>query len=266
MSYEDEDLSRYSGKPVECFLFRQGEREWKITGADEDITIVGVGTFARATISCGDVEHTNEDGNGGLQVYMPAAHEIPLLLQQGRPNQPVRLIVYVAHRSVLNDPLVFWRGRITAVNIANLQATLTGRSVVQIIKNAVNPMGISILCPRVLYSSGCGVSQATFTDTATLSAVSTRTLTSSTFAARADGWYVGGKVYGASGVPLFIVAHVGNTITTQVAHGITSGEIVRATAGCDRKHTTCRLKFGNLVNSLAFPWLPLKNPYTQRVF
>lgn len=46
------------------------------------------------------------------------------------------------------------------------------------------------------------------------------------------------------------------TLWTAPAGGIVAGDGVLMTAGCDKSPTTCRLKFGNIVNFRGFPHMP----------
>ncbi len=50
----------------------------------------------------------------------------------------------------------------------------------------------------------------------------------------------------------------GRTVTlwSGIGGGLTAGDRVRLTAGCDKRMTTCRLKFNNILNFQGFPDLP----------
>ncbi len=252
--------------PVGCYEFYQGERRWLYTSADEDITLPGVGLFRQELISSGDIQHDSESGTGGIEVYVPRTSPIPALFKSPLPPQPVGLRIYVAHRDTPDDFRAWWPGRITAAAPRDGQTVLTGISLIQLLQNDVSGMDFGPTCRHPLFGAGCGVVQANFTDQATLSGVSGANVTSGTFAARADGWYRGGKFYPPNGAPILITAHVGSTLTLQRAPGLASGALVRATAGCDWLFTTCHSKFGNAINFVGWPWRPGENPFTQRVF
>lgn len=252
---------------VECFLFKQGATRFAYTSADRVITLPAYGDFQPATISCGDLTQSNEDGAGGIEVSVERTNPVALLFQSGTPPLPVRLIVLQAHEDHLDDPAPWWTGRIVTAKPKGPAATLSGVSVIQLLQKAATGAAMSKLCNRVLYSPGCGVAQWVYTDAAVLSGVAGRVITSATFAARPDGWYEAGKLYTPSGVPCYIVKHVGANLTLLHAVAeLVAGSHVQATAGCDHRYETCVTKFHNGDNSLALKWAASKNPFIERVF
>jgi uncharacterized phage protein (TIGR02218 family) len=83
----------------------------------------------------------------------------------------------------------------------------------------------------------------------------------------ADNWFNFGYVYfltGANagliyGVKTYINATRRCTLTLPAMFDIAVGDDVSITAGCDRRLTTCKTKFNNLVNHRAEPFLPGTN-------
>jgi len=59
-----------------------------------------------------------------------------------------------------------------------------------------------------------------------------------------------------------ITNHVGGVITIQLPFDsrLKVGNTVIVTPGCDRKRTTCDVKFLNLVNYVGMPEIPSHNP------
>lgn len=83
------------------------------------------------------------------------------------------------------------------------------------------------------------------------------------FAAFDDSWFAHGLLTWVSGANAGTAAH----IKTQSANGAVSlwlpagkpiaiGDAFAATAGCDKRFSTCRAKFGNAVNFRGFPFMP----------
>ena len=83
------------------------------------------------------------------------------------------------------------------------------------------------------------------------------------FASFADDWFTHGLLRWTSGTNTNLSAH----IKQQAANGAISiwlpagapiniGDQFTATAGCDKRHTTCQEKFSNIINFRGFPFMP----------
>lgn len=82
----------------------------------------------------------------------------------------------------------------------------------------------------------------------------------------ADGWFTGGALAWTSGLNAGLVqeikAHrlVGDEaefdLWQRAARPIALGDAFRVTAGCDKRHATCREKFANVPNFQGFPHMP----------
>lgn len=122
------------------------------------------------------------------------------------------------------------------------------------------------MCTVPLFSSQCGLTEATYTVSDTVDSVSGYTVTDTQFGTKADGWFVGGK-FTARGYSRKIEAHSGNTITLlSTIPNLAAADSYDATAGCDHLFATCSgAKFGD--NSATFrgqPHIPDLNPYSEQ--
>lgn len=82
----------------------------------------------------------------------------------------------------------------------------------------------------------------------------------------ADGWFTGGRVMVTTGAAMGLMAAVRRHVVRDGMHlldlwpelpvAVTPGDMLRLEAGCDRKATTCRQKFGNFLNFRGFPHIP----------
>ncbi|WP_416368281.1 DUF2163 domain-containing protein [Tritonibacter mobilis] len=81
----------------------------------------------------------------------------------------------------------------------------------------------------------------------------------------APGWFTGGRltVLGGAGAGLWapirsdsLNARREITLWQPIRADIQPGDLVRLSAGCDKRQSTCRLKFDNLVNYQGFPDIP----------
>lgn len=79
---------------------------------------------------------------------------------------------------------------------------------------------------------------------------------------QANGWFAGGKVLFTSGsndeLEMEIKAFYNNTITLSLPlpYTISSGDTFQITTGCDKKFSTCKEKFDNVVNFRGEPHVP----------
>ncbi len=78
----------------------------------------------------------------------------------------------------------------------------------------------------------------------------------------APGWCTGGRLTWLTGANAGLSVEVkaqrggGFDLWQRAARPIAVGDTFRVTAGCDKRHATCRQKFGNVVNFHGFPHMP----------
>jgi uncharacterized phage protein (TIGR02218 family) len=119
-------------------------------------------------------------------------------------------------------------------------------------------------CRADLGDSRCKVNLASYTDTGTVSAVSTqrRIFSASIGGGRAAGFYDGGLLTWTSGANSGVKQEVKTVASGTVTLYLPSGEDIAASdgftiqAGCDKAYTTCYAKFNNIVNNRSFPFIP----------
>ena len=81
-----------------------------------------------------------------------------------------------------------------------------------------------------------------------------------------DGWFVEGQLSFVTGKNAGAVATIKTDQTKglrriievweDLRHPIDLGDIVRVSAGCDKKQSTCKNKFSNILNFRGFPQMP----------
>jgi uncharacterized phage protein (TIGR02218 family) len=113
----------------------------------------------------------------------------------------------------------------------------------------------------------CKLSIGAFASTGVVAAFSGGVLTLNLSGVFESGFFTGGRLTFTGGVnggaKVTIKSHrresgLRATITLWTPPGaaIVSGDVVSLTAGCDKSATTCRTKFGNIVNFRGFPHMP----------
>jgi uncharacterized phage protein (TIGR02218 family) len=122
-------------------------------------------------------------------------------------------------------------------------------------------------CNHRLYDSFCGLSEAAYTTSGSLTGVSSDPpyIEAAEFGAKATlegdaNWFALGKVTIAAQTR-FCVGQSGNRLYLNAAFKlVTGGMLASARAGCDKRIGTCVDKFANSVNYLGFPYMPNRNP------
>jgi len=124
----------------------------------------------------------------------------------------------------------------------------------------------SATCSADLGDSRCGVDLASLTVTGTVAQTDGALFVAAAGLALADGFCTGGRLTwtgGANaGLTVEVKAHrrVGSAteldLWQRAPREIAAGDGFRATAGCDKRHATCRGKFANVANFRGFPHMP----------
>ena len=121
-------------------------------------------------------------------------------------------------------------------------------------------------CRHTLFSGAktgqcgyCGVSKTAFTQTGSVSAITTNKWVFTISNAQADGYYSNGLIKFTSGLnnglSAVIKSHAGNKVTLMLptAFSINVGDTFEIQAGCDKTLDTCKTKFNNVNNFGGFP-------------
>lgn len=123
-------------------------------------------------------------------------------------------------------------------------------------------------CDAMLGDARCGkaLGSTHLTDLVLLQVAERRILTFEERGGFAVGWYTGGRVTvltgnaaGESGqikVDRISDGRREISLSTSLRRDVGAGDRVRLEAGCDKRMTTCRVKFDNLLNYRGFPHIP----------
>lgn len=263
MSYDTRETSTYGGAPVEVYRFACGGQAWGLTSGDTGYTISGQ-DYVPAPIARGEIDASDEDAQGALEITLPRDHDIALLFVPGLPPHPVTLELFRFHRG---DAEIIrpWSGEIVAVRFEGSVAHLTGLPVSRTLKRRIPCNTCQAQCNWALFSPECGLSKGAFAWPATLSAVSGSTITSPAFGAKPNGYFQAGWVENADGERHWITQHVGNVLTLFTPfRSIAAGAAVTAFPGCDRTIAACK-SYGNLIHFNGYPFLPSKNVFVTGV-
>lgn len=265
MTFDSREKSQRDGAPVECYRISLGATVYLWTSDTADV-VLSTGTYTPMGISRGEIEFSNENGSGNLEVNLPLGNAAAAPFMAYMPGTPMALQVYRAHRGEesLARPIFF--GTFVSIVTKEDHVMLTFADFTQVLRRKIPVPTYQPICGWALYGPGCKADRASKTDTVTLDAVAGTLVTSSSFASRPTNWYRNGFLTTAAGDVVFIVASSGSTVTLMNAvPGLAAGQTAYAAAGCDRLPPTCQNKFGNLVNFMGFPQVPTQNPFVGTV-
>jgi uncharacterized protein len=271
VSIDTREKSTYLAAPILLLRFAVGSTVHRFTPADIRATVnvpgIGVETYEPDAIQLGDMDFTNEDGSGSRRISLPRLNPVSTLLMAGLPAVPMSLTIYRFHEND-GEVLPEFVGKVVMAAYSGPSVEVTVAPLSVVLKRKIPRFTYQKLCNWTLYSAGCGVSRAAFTDSGTVSSVSSDgvTVQAVVFGTRADGWYESGYLERASdGSRQYVIAHAGEVVTLQRPFfGLQVGEAIKGVAGCRLRETEdCLNKFNNKNRFLGFPRIPIKNPWQQ---
>ena len=256
MTYDAREQSTYQGEPFECYWFSCGPQSWRWTSGDTARTVGGF-TYTPEVISRGEIEQNQELRSGNLTLTLAPDNPVAALFRQYLPARPVSLVILRGHDGDV-ETVAHFTGKVASVTWQEMPV-LTLVPEQDALRRTVPSLHYQTQCPRALYSAGCTVNKVAYQVMATLSSVSGVTLKAAAFAAKPDGYFVGGWV-DALNTSMVVVRHVGDTLTLffPIA-GLQTGDAVVAFPGCDGTESTCSGKYSNIVNHLGFARIPSRN-------
>lgn len=269
MSIDAYEASEQDAQPIELYEFTAGDAIHRYTSYHSDYLYAPLQNFVAASIKRSAIEDSPELARTPLDLTVARDFPIAELFRVVPPSYVVRLAVYRIHAGDTERAL-FWSGRvIDRAAEGSIAVTLHCEPVLTGLKRVGLTRKYSRACPHVLYGAGprkCNVDRATYSVTATLSAVSGTILESATFALQPDGYYAGGEMLWAAdaGRTEFrgIKRHVGDEIEiTHPVPDLAALQDVVVSAGCTHEMTVCDTRFGNSLNYGGFIATPQKNPY-----
>jgi len=266
MTYEASEESVASGQPVELYhWYSQAGDHYRQTSCGEIITYAGYDWSPTYRISRNaiklmgvstrnEVEITTDFDNPAISGFVAAAPEYPVYVTIYRGHG----LNFIEYRNLVLNSIRFKQSK---------DAVVLAEPVTTNLKRARRARISCRLCNVPLYGTFCRVNPTAFQVNGTIDTISTITITSAAFATKADGWFVGGKIFiNSLNKQRMILTHVTNTITiTEPIVGAIVGNSFGALAGCDHTPTTCKNKFANLDNFWGDVKLPTRELYGQPI-
>lgn len=263
MSYADYETSLDSGTPVELYEFVQGIEKWHFVSGANSLVKDGQ-TYTPLPVSRDRIKQTSDIFKDSLRLTFPRGNSFAGQFLGFAPEDVTAVTVLRGHAG---DPsaqfIVYWKGRVVGAKASGNQVDVECESVFTSIKRPGLRARFEYGCRHALYLKGCNVNRETYRVDGSIAAIDRGVVAQVALASlKPDGYYTGGMLMTQSGVPRFIVEHLGANLTlARPIHGMLPGENVAIFPGCDHLKGTCHTKFNNLPNFGGFPYIPSRNPF-----
>jgi uncharacterized phage protein (TIGR02218 family) len=270
MTFTDFEESRFLGSPVHLYLIRYGnatDSVYAFTDADDDIVFNGI-TYVKEAISRQDIEASGSTDRKTLDVEIPFNSRFAELYRVFPPSQVVSLTIWQGHiEDASQDFLVVWTGRILQVSIEENIAKVVAEPLSSTLARPGLRRNYQYQCPHVLYGSKCQALRSIATVTPNVLSVNGSRVTlfagwnSQPFEKYLNGSFTWVDPSGNTQIRAILGFDSANTLRLNgQALGLSPGDSVEITFGCNRTRDDCLNLHNNINNFGGFPWIPTKNP------
>ena len=271
MSYNAEEKSAHDGSKVELYLFYTEDGKFSVGNTTDRTEINAMSkVFTPLAIKRSELRQSAGESSGErMTITVPWDHPVAVMHVPYLPPRPVRVSIYSYHRRDLSIEIVQgFTGYIASFSQKGEEAEFSCTQIIDTFQQQVPWAVFKANCIWATYEEGCGVDRSLFKTATTLTAVSGANITSPAFGAAGGGdpnWFKAGYVIDLeSGEVRFVVAQSGSTLTLVYPFSrAVIGSDVEAFAGDDRTEATCRTKFHNKINYLAFDHAPQFNVFER---
>lgn len=277
-TYDDDETSIEDSNPVHLFRFEFPTATYRMASGDHGVYFSDVAhhinLFEPLPVADGNAEElsVSDPSDRPLEITLPVTHPVAQrLLANALPPKSCLVTVW-RYQQRSGQAKQRWRGNVSSIAPVKNTATIRVPPLTSDRMRVKLPtIGNGKLCVHALYDAGCKVPRNALTQaTTTIAAISGNSiqvvslLPPGTF----DQWAQFGEiVHVATGERRDIYDQTGNVLALNVSIAEAAvGDSVIVYAGCDHDVTTCGTKFGNTVNFLGNPDLPLANPYDPSGF
>lgn len=153
------------------------------------------------------------------------------------------------------------RGWLGEVTIRDSRFVTELRGLAQVLQSTVGEL-YSAACRADFCDARCGLNIADYTDSGSVTGVTSNRVFADTSLVAADGFYDGGLVTWTSGLNTGLAMEVKTYTTGAVAlqqpmpYEVAVGDAFTITQGCDKSLATCRDTYNNVVNFRGEPYVP----------
>jgi hypothetical protein len=275
MSFQEYEVSRDRGEPINLYLFEYGPGAGNRVGicdAEQPILFEGT-TYQPEPIQRDTVKASGTLDRAALEIRTDRENPVAEMFRIYPPSQTVRLTIRQGH---IGDParqyMVVWTGRVLNVKWENSECRLSCEPIATSLRRPGLRRRYQIACPHVLYGPICRANKVAATSVVTMNAAADgvrgvrvnyllagddlRTLRAGTFE-----WVTPDGLFEAR--TILAVKGEGNVTTLTLAgivRGLSPGYQVNLVRGCGHNLDDCGQLHNNLPNYGGMPWIPSKNP------
>lgn len=254
------NVSSEEAQPIELFEFTYGAEVYRYCTGGQDVFISGQNWNAE-DITRDGFDRTDNMLAATLKIQLSRLSELGSRFAIGLNDFIVDIKVYRADRSVTDESILTFVGKITAVESDELSVKINADPYATAIKRNVFTPKFQRMCRHRLYGTQCGVNRLDYEFETTVVSVEKNYITLASINISGDH-YLWGECHFA-GSRRMITKITGNTLSlSRKFDSIKIGDTVRIYAGCDLSRSTCHAKFNNVVNYGGFDFIPSKNPFS----
>lgn len=157
----------------------------------------------------------------------------------------------------------WFSGRVNEVSPGRWSSRMTIQSHLELLNIPMPRNVIQTGCLHSLFDTGCGLSKASFTSTATCTGSSSTTTFTYSGLAQATGYFDLGVITFTSGVnngvSRTVKSYASGTIVVinPFPSAPANGDTFSIVPGCDKLQATCSSKFSNIARFKGFPYVPV---------
>lgn len=234
----------------ELYLFNDGGTEYPFT-PHKLSSLFGGKLYLPTSISRSAIEITPKLTKSPVTFSFARSNSFAKDVLLNPRDYPISVIVY-------RDGNQFWSGRVLEAKGNGINIDLVCDSLHTRFKSTALPKQVGLQCRHNIYSLSCGVNEASYRTTFSISNVSSNVITIPTMLNPTE--YYNGGTATLNGSVRRIISQVGTLLTLESRFtGIVSGNLVLA-PGCNLSYTNC-VAFNNTLNFGGFYYHPITNPF-----
>ena len=263
--YTDNLIATQQDVTPEFYVITSGSTVERYTSYSTDLMFLGQ-TFKTATIKRGKLARDTNFGVNKIQITVPLTPSIAAYI----PNQPIEPVTVTIYRSTLSNLssyIIFFKGKITFVQIKDKMATAQLESRSKILLTKVPQIIYQSFCNHDVFDSMCALDEFVYLRTGVVDTLTDNnaTMTIGWTDGKPDpdvGDFQGGRMLLSTDMRLITGHSSANEFQIQIPFDsrLTLGSTVHLYPGCDGSPATCLNRYNNLDNHLGMSYIPSSNP------
>lgn len=276
MTYIDDEKSDLD--PIEFYEFIYGSKTWRFTDSDGSyVHPVSGAVYSPEAISRGDFNQSEEDNSMSVEVIVDTLNPVADFFRTPfLPANQIWLTITRGHIGSI-DVATLFRGKVGQCVFDGTTARLSCIPTKNAIVKKVPIQLVQRLCTNTLYDGRCKANPNAFVFVGTVqSFVGLFAIVSGPAASQPAGYFSGGFIEKSDGTaPATILKHLiqlgvppapsSASLKLLYNPGYVAGDAVKVYAGCDRRLPTCIQKFNNASHFQGFPFIPIIDPFKDKV-